>query len=348
MSLKALTVGFAALVLAVPAAAQQRGTIELGAFGSYARFDHKLSLTTAYGGGGRMTAFLDPRWAIEFEQGEMKGSRPDGLNAVNVGILSGRLMYVPMRSRRFSGLLGLGAGLSTETNFLHTYGLDFLAGFKWDLNQSAAIRVDGTWDFLANEQWKSYQIVRMGLSLTRNPFRMRGVRTQLRGVTMYAYSDSVAAAEIRRLRERDAALSNLRDSLANAPIGATQAKLAADLATMEAQIHFAFDKSDLTDSAKTLLDQKARVFKDNPNMMIVMLGYTDVTGTDAYNMGLGARRAKRAKDYLVAQGIAPDRIVIESKGERRQIANSAGVEGEALNRRAIFRLLIAPDVIEQK
>jgi outer membrane protein OmpA-like peptidoglycan-associated protein len=38
-------------------------------------------------------------------------------------------------------------------------------------------------------------------------------------------------------------------------------------------------------------------------------------------------------------------VLIESKGERQQIANSAGADGEAPNRRAIFRLLMTPDVI---
>jgi outer membrane protein OmpA-like peptidoglycan-associated protein len=114
---------------------------------------------------------------------------------------------------------------------------------------------------------------------------------------------------------------------------------------MEAQLHFAFDKSDLTDSAKVLLDEKVAVFRANPSMTIVLLGYTDVTGTDAYNMALGTRRAQATKDYIVARGIAPSRIIIESKGEGQQIPMSGGVAGEASNRRAVFRLLIAPDAI---
>jgi outer membrane protein OmpA-like peptidoglycan-associated protein len=97
-----------------------------------------------------------------------------------------------------------------------------------------------------------------------------------------------------------------------------------------------------------LLDEKVAVFRANPAMTIVMLGYTDVKGTDAYNMALGTRRAQAAKDYIVSKGIAPSRVVIDSRGERQQIANSAGAEGEAPNRRAIFRLLITPDVIEKK
>ena len=64
MPLKALTVGAAALVWAVPAAAQRRGTMEFGAFASAASFDNKLSLKTGYGVGGRVGMFLVPRVSI--------------------------------------------------------------------------------------------------------------------------------------------------------------------------------------------------------------------------------------------------------------------------------------------
>ena len=54
---------------------------------------------------------------------------------------------------------------------------------------------------------------------------------------------------------------------------------------MEATIHFAFDKSVLTDSARALLDQKVEVFKANPDMSIMMVGYTDVVGKDRLVFG---------------------------------------------------------------
>jgi outer membrane protein OmpA-like peptidoglycan-associated protein len=118
---------------------------------------------------------------------------------------------------------------------------------------------------------------------------------------------------------------------------------AATLATMQARIHFAFDKSVLTDSANKILDEKVEVFRANPSMTIAILGYTDEKGTDAYNMALGERRAQAAKDYIVAHGIDASRVIIESKGERMQIENSA----DAPNRRAVFQLLITPDVVKE-
>ena len=344
MSFRAMIVGAAALAWAVPAAAQERGTMEFGAFGSAASFDKALSLTSGYGGGGRIGMFLDPRWTVEFEKAEMRAGRPAGLRDVNVGILAGRLTAIPVKSGPLALLVGAGAGVSTETNFLHSYGVDGLVGAKMSVGNNAALRVDGVWDWLANEKWKSYRSVRVGLSVYRHP--TRGMRVTRQGSMVY--SDSVSASETRRLRDRDAALGALRDSLRYAAVGPVPTTSAATRATMEAQIHFAFDKSELTDSAKALLDEKVAVFRANPAMTIVLLGYTDVTGTDSYNMGLGSRRAEAAKEYIVARGIDASRVVIESKGERQQLTNSAGAAGEAPNRRAIFRLLIAPNVIEKK
>ncbi len=348
MSFRAYAVGVAALVLAVPAAAQQRGTIEFGGFASAASFDNQLSLKTGYGGGGRVGAYLDPRWSIEFEDAEMRATRPNGLRDVNVGLLSGRLVAVPVKSGGFSLLFGGGAGVSTETNFMHTYGLDVLAGAKFAMNDHVALRIDGVWDWLANQDWKSYRSVRLGLSVYRHPAHQVETRTVTVNApapapVMIAHEDSVSAAETRRLRDRDAALRALRDSLRNNPMRPTTT--AASMETMEASIHFAFDKSLLTDSARAILDDKVRVFRANPTMTIVIVGYTDAKGTDAYNMALGERRAEATKAYIVSKGIDAGRVLMESKGERAQIPNSAGAAGEAANRRVIFRLLMTPDVI---
>ena len=220
MSIRVIAVGLAALAWAAPAAAQQRGTMEFGAFGSAASFDNALSLKTGYGGGGRIGMFLDPRWSVEFEDAEMRASRPNGLADVNVGLLSGRLVAIPIRSGALSILVGAGAGVSTETNFLHSYGVDALVGAKLALSDRAAIRVDGVWDWLANEDWKSYRSVRLGLSLFRHPTPLTRVVTVTMPApapVMIVREDSVSAEETRRLRASEAALRALRDSLNNAP-----------------------------------------------------------------------------------------------------------------------------------
>jgi hypothetical protein len=65
--------------------------------------------------------------------------------------------------------MGAGAGISTETNFLHSYGWDFLLGVKMRLTDHASLRIDGVADWLANNDSKTYQTVRAGISWYRHP-----------------------------------------------------------------------------------------------------------------------------------------------------------------------------------
>jgi len=347
MSQRVLSIAVAALVWAAPAVAQERGTVEFGGFGSVASFDKSLTLNNAYGGGGRIGIFLDPRWSVEFESAEMRASRTLGLRDVNVGILSSRLTAVPIKTGALSILLGAGAGIGTETNFMHTYGLNGLIGAKIALSNFAALRVDGVMDWLANNNWKSFKSVHLGLSLYRHP----NVRLTTRTVTLAGPAgpmalqrpDSVSAYEQWRLRRVEADYRQLRDSLARLDSGATTQSSASALATMEEKIHFATDKAELTPESKLILDAKIAVFRANPGMRIIVVGNTDERASDAHNMGLGRRRSDAAKAYLVAHGIDAVRIEVTSEGERSPTATGTSTNAQAQNRRDEFRLLIASD-----
>jgi peptidoglycan-associated lipoprotein len=340
MSLRTLTIAFTALVIAVPAAAQQRGTIEFGAFGSAGRFDKALTLDQGFGAGGRIGAFLTPRTSLEFEKGEMRATRTLGLRDVNVGILSARLTQIFARSGKLSLLIGAGAGASTETNFMHSYGVNALVGMKIAMGDNAALRADLIGDWLANEDWKAYQRLQVGLSFYRNPSHVTRI-VKVEAPAMI-HSDSVSAEEQARRRRAEAAYLALRDSLSRPrAVVAVAPSSDAALATMEEKIHFASDKSDLTAEAQGILDAKVRVFVANPDMRIVIEGNADERATDAYNMALGRRRSDAAKAYLVSKGIDPVRIVVTSEGERQPTAAGITPEAQALNRRAEFRLLIS-------
>jgi len=270
----------------------------------------------------------------------MRATRTLGLKDVNVGILSARLTQIFARTGGLSLMIGAGAGASTETNFMHTYGVNAMVGGKIRVGKNAAFRVDLINDWLANEDWKSYQRMHFGLVLYRNPSHETRIVQVQAPPTMH--SDSVSAEEQARLRRAEAAYRALRDSLSRpravAPV--TPSSDAA-LATMEEKIHFDTDKSDLTAEAQRILDEKVKVFIANPDMRIVIEGNADERATDAYNMALGRRRSEAAKAYLVAKGIDPVRIVVTTEGERQPIAAGVTPEAQALNRRAEFRLLIS-------
>ena len=344
MSRRTIMIGAAVLVWAVPAVAQERGTMEFGAFATAGSFDNSLSLKSGFGGGGRIGMFLDPRWSTEFEMGEMRATRPTGLKDVNVGILSARLTAVALKGESVSFLLGAGAGIGTETNFMHTYGVNALAGLKFRLSDNAALRVDVQNDWLANYSWKSYQRVTLGLSLYRQPHH--DVRTVEVAGPPVQRPDSVSADEQARRRRFEGDYRALRDSVGNikpcmcTPPPAPAPARARELFTLKAVL-FEFDKSTLTKGGKDTLGVAVRYLKDHDDVRVEIQGNTDSKGSDDYNMKLGMRRAESVKTYLGSQGIHADRVSTRSFGETQPVADNQlngkdNPAGRALNRRVLI------------
>ena len=101
-------------------------------------------------------------------------------------------------------------------------------------------------------------------------------------------------------------------------------------------VFFEFDKSNITDESKRTLAENARQLKDASMVAIVIEGHCDERGTNAYNLALGERRAKAAKDYLVTLGVDGTRITTISYGEERPFDTGHDEAAWAKNRRAHF------------
>lgn len=82
-------------------------------------------------------------------------------------------------------------------------------------------------------------------------------------------------------------------------------------------LYFDFDKYALRPGDREILNRNARVLKDNPTAKIRIEGNCDERGTVEYNLALGERRARAARDYLINLGIDPDRITIITYGKER-------------------------------
>ena len=80
-------------------------------------------------------------------------------------------------------------------------------------------------------------------------------------------------------------------------------------------IFYDFDKATLRPESATALDELIKMLEDNPNVTIELGAHTDMKGADAYNLNLSERRAKSVVDYLIAGGIAADRLTPKGYGE---------------------------------
>ena len=342
-SYRFIAVGVAALVAASSLQAQRRGTVELGAFGTSTSYDNNLIINNGSGAGLRVGAFLDPRWAIEFDGTGMGASRSNGFSDIHVNSLSARLALTPLITGPFSWIVSAGA-VQTDYGTKSSYGVTGLLGAKYALGDRVALRVDAITDYMPDGKDVNTGF-RAGISFFRQPAgRVQTVTVDRPMARAVLHEDSVSATEQRRLRLASANYDALRDSLRRTPLlNPSGASSLTSLATMREMIHFATDSSILTTSAKTTLDSKLAIFRDNPAMRIVIVGNTDERATDAYNLALGSRRAEAAKADLVSKGVDPVRIELSSRGESQPIASGTSTDAQAQNRRAEFRLLVASD-----
>jgi outer membrane protein OmpA-like peptidoglycan-associated protein len=81
--------------------------------------------------------------------------------------------------------------------------------------------------------------------------------------------------------------------------------------------HFTFDNATLSPEAKTLLDKDVQVMKENPLTHVRMAGYTSAEGSAEVNQKLSESRANAVRDYLIEEGIAPERITVIGYGRTK-------------------------------
>jgi outer membrane protein OmpA-like peptidoglycan-associated protein len=98
-------------------------------------------------------------------------------------------------------------------------------------------------------------------------------------------------------------------------------------------VFFDFDKSTLTPAGMQVVDAAATAYKSDQTVHIDLTGYTDLAGTQKYNLGLSKRRAETVTSYLAKQGIPASAIAVAWRGkENPRVPTPDGVR-EPQNRR---------------
>jgi len=98
-------------------------------------------------------------------------------------------------------------------------------------------------------------------------------------------------------------------------------------------IEFAFDKAEVTDASKVVLDTAIETIANCQELRVKVSGHTDSIGTEAYNEGLSERRARAVRDYLVSKGVSEKRLSAKGYGETQPLASNDTSDGRARNRR---------------
>ena len=98
-------------------------------------------------------------------------------------------------------------------------------------------------------------------------------------------------------------------------------------------ISFATGRSEVNANFAPILNQFASSLNQNPVTTVTVIGHTDSTGSDAINNPLSMDRANSTRNYLVARGVAPNRIGTDGRGSREPVADNNTTQGRDKNRR---------------
>lgn len=96
---------------------------------------------------------------------------------------------------------------------------------------------------------------------------------------------------------------------------------------------FDVDSASLKTGARSTFTRIAEVLADYDASIIHIVGHTDSTGSADYNQALSERRASSVVNHLIAQGVNPQRLRQEGRGESEPIASNDTAEGRTRNRR---------------
>ena len=107
---------------------------------------------------------------------------------------------------------------------------------------------------------------------------------------------------------------------------------AADAAGLR-DVFFGYDSFAISEEGRQALSRDAEWIKSNPGAQLKIEGHCDERGTSAYNLVLGEKRAKAARNYLVELGVSANRLGVVSYGKERPFCKEHSESCYAQNRR---------------
>jgi outer membrane protein OmpA-like peptidoglycan-associated protein len=349
-------------VFVFPTVAQQPGvrTLELNTFGRYTDFAPATNLQSGVGAGLRLGYFVHPRWELEGGVGYTRVDQMAGTDARNVFPLLLDVTYnFPIGSNQL--LLGGGA-VHNDYGSYDAWGTSLSAGVRVPFARSAALRVDGTREYInGGDALKRHSNwgFRLGLSwmlpkssVTSDHLTIsRGALATVNSTAMPILRESNPVA-IMRLETHRA----LRDSVSrpHSIYGARTPRLAearvVELRTVEVEdrmstmIHFDVGSSEIRPDAIAALEGKLDLLRGIPALRIRIEGQADARGSSAGNITLAWTRALAAKLWLTNRGIASDRIEAVGFSTWRPLCEDPYESCRWQNRRAEFVIVAGADL----
>jgi len=106
-------------------------------------------------------------------------------------------------------------------------------------------------------------------------------------------------------------------------------------------VYFDTNKYDINSDSSTLLNKLGSILVEYPDTNVLVVGHTDSTGTNEYNMTLSKNRANAVTNFFIKNGVGSTRFTTKWFGEDQPIADNGTLDGRAKNRRV--NLAIVPN-----
>ena len=127
-------------------------------------------------------------------------------------------------------------------------------------------------------------------------------------------------------------------SSAERQMAEVRAEQAASAAAGLRDVFFAYDSWTISEEGRQALSRDAEWMKSTPSALVKVEGHCDERGTSAYNLVLGEKRAKAARNYLVELGVSANRLSVVSYGKERPSCNEHAESCYQQNRRGHLAL----------
>ena len=104
-------------------------------------------------------------------------------------------------------------------------------------------------------------------------------------------------------------------------------------------INFDFNKATIKPESIPILYNTAEILLKNPDVKVEIQGHTDNIGSDRYNQKLSLQRAETVKNFLIAKGVAADRLTTVGYGKTKMIMDNKTEQERGLNRRIELKII---------
>lgn len=140
-------------------------------------------------------------------------------------------------------------------------------------------------------------------------------------------------------RDFDAAMVALAQALQPEPVAEPEPEPVPEVEMVldRFQVYFDWDEATISPAARRIIAAAAQRAQELPETALLVIGHADRSGPAAYNEGLSRRRAEAVREVLVENGVDPERIRLEARGELEPVVPTGDGVREPQNRRVVIR-----------